>query len=1230
MLETLKKLGGQIIGGIKNFIESDTKSRETGFLAMPEKTKQNQALARETVKAIPSTAVQIAKNTPAAAKQIGSKILDTALSIVVPTSTPEERKNPGFLFEVAKGIPGAVIEGNKQVITHPIKSAQGFVGGIARGISNATTDIIINNLVPQKDRGATRDIVKETLDKYLTPPDSFFTEGAEIGGSATPFIGGGLAGRAAAGAAGLGVTGMTISEIIAAGGVGQLGLEREASIEQRTEQALNDLITLGIFEAGGFAYRKAKPLVKEAIVKSTEVAKDAYDAYQKLTPAEKQGGFIRNPLGENQPKSISTKRMIEEATGIKDSSVDTISKKEDMVLRDRVRSESRGAKETAKVLKSEFKTELKDVASEQFGRGEVTGFFKGEQEGRVLGKKIGEFTTRKEFQAKIIDIKKSFNDKSKSQALMRESVRQFVEENLPLNERGKFINAAANTKTPGELNNQFKRAVKAADKYRELQATQKAVNTRMQKIGFIKKIGEFSNTLVRDIKTKLGIEGPLRDMTPEQLDLFIDEAKARLEFKKDRGAFDERTTSIGDEAYNEAFNLMQNEKKISTRLKGKAKDAAAGIKSAAGDIASVISTRLKNIDPSLRVAMRQFEYKLSTQKAKQLTEVTPFLEKASTLSERDFSDLDFALKNRQKDKAMEIAKKNGMEAEIKNVQEKVLPDIYKQAKDIGVDTGFLEDYWPRRMDDLEGYLQYIDKKIGSEGGAINDAIQAKEMEIGAELSDAQKVHIIDMMLRGKSYNGISIAKAGNFKERQIDMLDPELNRFYKDSSSALLDYILETTDYIEASKFFGKDIKAENAKMEDIIGTYVLNLLKEKKLPMSAERELTKILDARFNQRGITNKVINGYRNMEYVANMGNPISAITQIGDLAFSAYLSPRDFVGAAKDVVLGKGKINREMLGINGIAKEFGDSSGLAKAVDFFFKWSGLEMADAFGKNTLIQTAYRKYQRAAKDVLVNGKERTSDMQRIKDAIGNNPADLKATLEDLAAGKVTDRTKYLMFNELSNFQPITYSELPAGYLKSGNWRVAYQFKSYAIKQIDVIRNEAIADMKKPDAASKIKGFKNLMGLTTSLIAANATADTIKNLVLNRPTEVSDLLADNLFKLMGFNKYIIYQVKKEGLGTAASKQLLPSFKVIDSLWKDFTQSKAINEKESISAIPLGGKLYYWWFGKGATNSDKKRSESGGNDLGLPSLDLGLSAKDLGIDGISGVDLGFTAEDLGL
>ena len=146
-----------------------------------------------------------------------------------------------------------------------------------------------------------------------------------------------------------------------------------------------------------------------------------------------------------------------------------------------------------------------------------------------------------------------------------------------------------------------------------------------------------------------------------------------------------------------------------------------------------------------------------------------------------------------------------------------------------------------------------------------------------------------------------------------------------------------------------------------------------------------------------------------------------------------------------------------------------------------------------------------------------------------------------------------------------------------------------------DVYRNEVFQQIA---SGNKAQGIKNLMYVTGALVAMNATADEIKDFILNRETSLKDRTVDNLLKLAGFSKFTIYKARQEGIGSAVAKTILPPFKAIDAAYKDITQSNEVLKSETMQSIPVGGKLYYWWFGKGADKTKKKSEKSSG----LPQL----------------------------
>lgn len=606
--------------------------------------------------------------------------------------------------------------------------------------------------------------------------------------------------------------------------------------------------------------------------------------------------------------------------------------------------------------------------------------------------------------------------------------------------------------------------------------------------------------------------------------------------------------------------------------------------------AGVISTRLANIDPSLKRKLRRFEYDVRQSVMKDMDVVEPFLKKAAALPPLIRADFDLARKNGDRAKIEEIVRDHGLGAEYNRVRT-VLNNLHVRARQAGYDIGYLSDYAPRSIKDAKGFMEFFQNS--SRWSEIQSAIAENEQALQRTLTIEEKAGIINAIIRGYGGGKITLGKPGNLKDREIEMVTPEINRFYYDSDTSLIRYVDSVNEAIEARKWFGKgntDLMVNN--VADSIGAYVAQLVAEEKISIDQEQELKDVLQARFNYRGMSG-FMSLYRDLEYMATMGSPISALTQIGDIGFAAYRDGivRALGGAAK-AISGKSEISRRDLGLEKIGQEFADRRTSTKALEKIFSLTGLQAFDALGKQTYINTVINKYRRQSKSP-------TPDfMKRMEAVFGDDTAEV---IQDLQSGDITENVKYLAFNEILDIQPAALSEMPEKYLTAPNGRIIYMLKSFTLKQFDLFRRESIQKILGPNRtrAERVEGFGNLMRLSFALILANATADEIKDFVLGREADFGDRLVDNIFRLAGVSKWTVYEARNKGLSTALYRSILPPMKLIDSIGKDaFATMRALERGEKVKgfetpgAVPLVGKLYYWWLGKGRQATERKKAKA--------------------------------------
>lgn len=616
---------------------------------------------------------------------------------------------------------------------------------------------------------------------------------------------------------------------------------------------------------------------------------------------------------------------------------------------------------------------------------------------------------------------------------------------------------------------------------------------------------------------------------------------------------------------------------IPKTLEKAASDTKSSIKKAADEIIGILSTRLENVNPALRTHLRNYEASWRWALQKDAEEIMPLLRAEKRMSKADFVDFDLARKNSDTTKILSLVNKYGMKEEYKRYRT-ALDNIYKRAKDVGVDLGYIEDYHPRIIKDTKGYLKEV--RNLEEWPIISQAIADKQVELGPNvlMSDEEKARVVESMIRGYKLG----AKPGQFKARRIQVVTAKLNKFYDHSDRALATYIRRANEHIEARKYLGRGKDTSDfSNLDDSISAYVIKQMAEGRIEQSQEQEVVDILRARFNPKGATGAWAL-YRDFAYLDTMGSFVSAVTQIEDLGYALYeAGVRRTAKGIWASMRRKPLFTRHDLGITTIAEELESTTNLGVWVRMVFKITGLEAIDTLGKETLVQGAIEKYQARARD------DSQVDALR-KELLPYYEKETDQLIADMKAGENTDAVKMLAFSVLSDYQPITLSEMPAAYVTGGNRRIFYMLKSFVLKRLDVHRRLLIREIASGDKARAKQGMVNFLKLSAALIACGAGADEIKDFMLGRKTSLRDKVVDNIMRVVGFSKYIIWTGRLEGRATALAKSILPPFRFIDSLIKDIENMEV---SETVKSIPLGGKLYYWWFGKGAEREEQKQEK---------------------------------------
>ena len=264
------------------------------------------------------------------------------------------------------------------------------------------------------------------------------------------------------------------------------------------------------------------------------------------------------------------------------------------------------------------------------------------------------------------------------------------------------------------------------------------------------------------------------------------------------------------EAMDDIYKQNVEAKKASVRLFKRGRETMQNVytdmRNYLSDAIVPLEEEIKQISPELYNMNRRLEIDKLQKTSAYYKRIKGFVDGMQKMDAPDFYTFDLALKNRDVDTVQRLLEKYALTdgfAEVRNI----LDDLREQMIDVGVDVAYMPDYFPRKIKDADGLLDYVEQEFGGrpEYSIIQKMIEEKRKD-GRIRTKEDEAQIVNSLIRGYA-GGISIAKIGNVKERSIDVVDQHMNRFYKVSTDALIDYISGAVQMIENKKYFGRETK---------------------------------------------------------------------------------------------------------------------------------------------------------------------------------------------------------------------------------------------------------------------------------------------------------------------------------------------------------------------------------------------------------------------------------------
>lgn len=834
-----------------------------------------------------------------------------------------------------------------------------------------------------------------------------------------------------------------------------------------------------------------------------------------------------------------------------------VTKTEKQLLKSQIKSESRVAKAVKKEDIKAIKRAM-DSAGRQTKRVEKRAI-QTANKAKKTGKKIGIFQQKRKDRRKIQQIYYEFKAKNNTIENLKAALRQYASD-LPKDIQRKILSEkwAGKIKTGKNLKTYLSKVDRARQEFLGETKRLEVWRDVKQLNKVAREKGILQNANMR-AKKELGIMS--KDMLKRASEEKLTAYKKILQ----------ETLYPGKVAETKGIDWKKVEDVGSSEGKTTMQKVGEGVEKSLG----VLSTNLRKVlGDKMFSRVREHRFDIAQGSKKAVDKMEGFQKAMRKLNRKllgnkeDHREISYALFNRNMDRAKEIARKHGFEKEIDKIEE-LLTDIHTRANENSLKVGKLEGYFPRVVKDYEGLFKAYNAKFGKEGRSFLDKLLTdyanKNYKRVKDLSQEERADVLTKALRGYGQGKINIGSVG--KARKFKELPVEFLKYYHSPEDALVIYASQMNEKISLKKLFGLE-----GKEQDSIGAMLEGFnLSPNELARGKE-----VLGAILSPHGAENVVLNKLRKGATLSILTNLSSTIFQVADIGLNAQ---RHGLIRAVASLFRKKPFKRDDMFME-IAHEFSDSNLIKKSL----KAVGFDRLDRLNSDALMANSFREASRNAKKGKGSGFDSMKEYANV--VFRGDEEKISKFINDVKSQNVTEETRLYIFNKVLDVQPRDLMEMPEAYVAHPNARVFYTMKSYALKVLDVYRNDVLREKK------TWKKAKNFMTLTAYLTAAGATGSQLRDWYNGKETSFSDNVTNSLLQLMLLSTYDVNNIQQDGLGRTILQKGLPITRIVDDISKDIVTAGDNKGLTSIRNIPIIGNEIYNRFGAGQKKIQKQNEKS--------------------------------------
>ena len=423
--------------------------------------------------------------------------------------------------------------------------------------------------------------------------------------------------------------------------------------------------------------------------------------------------------------------------------------------------------------------------------------------------------------------------------------------------------------------------------------------------------------------------------------------------------------------------------------------------------------------------------------------------------------------------------------------------------------------------------------------------------------------------------------------RKIELIPDDMLEFYDNPGDALSKYFSSMITHIETLRFAGQKAPKISQPVDgmieyeydpaSIVGRTIQQIMNDPNVDEHKQEKIFSTFPEMYKKMMQKNAspeypIFGWFRNFSYFSLLVEPTSTLSQLYDISLMTLNNEQEVAGSLGRAFTGQTTFKAgDFIDTARIQEEFKtDNDKFIKAIQVGLKYTGFQKLDVIMKEATMDANYRRYQRIAKDLNLDGtvkrglkgkklQEAEKMLAELNTYIGPRVT-REGEVEQMIRALKIDHAKRskeekaligsTLVRKLFENQPLTELRMPLAVMNNPNLRGLYTLKSFMIVQLNTFNQETaqkIFTFNKygvptgfKDAKSVKEGTKNLVKMITFFALVGIPVDVIKDMITGRVGYMSDYTFNSIVRIAGINKYHLYQMRKEGVGRTLLDFTLP------------------------------------------------------------------------------------------